>query len=71
VVNKTRENDHLDRMLTVQEVAFLLHVHHTTVRRWEKSGALPAYRVGPKGAVRFKNKDVSEFVDKSFHPPEK
>jgi|WetSurMetagenome_2_1015567.scaffolds.fasta_scaffold111740_2 excisionase family DNA binding protein len=71
MVIKIPENDHLDRMLTVQEVAFLLHVHHSTVRRWEKSGALPSYRVGPKGAVRFKNKDVSEFVDKSFHLQEK
>jgi len=71
VVIKTHESDHLDRMLTVQEVAFLLHVHHSTVRRWEKNGALPSYRVGPKGAVRFKNKDISEFVAQSFHAREK
>lgn len=58
-------NEPIDRLLTVEEVAYLLHVHHSTVRRWEKSGAIQSYRVGPKGAVRFKTKEISEFVDKA------
>jgi hypothetical protein len=45
-----------------------LHVHHSTVRRWEKIEALPCHRVGPKGAVRFNNKDIMEFVNKAGYP---
>jgi excisionase family DNA binding protein len=52
-----------DRMLTVNEVAHLLHVHPTTVRRWEKRGELRAYRLGSKGTIRFKKEDVQGFVD--------
>ena len=51
------------RMLTVNEVAHLLHLHPTTVRRWEKQGQLKSYRLGPKGVIRFKREDVSNFID--------
>jgi excisionase family DNA binding protein len=64
---KKPENGPIDRLLTVHEVAYLLHVHHSTVRRWEKNGAIQSYRVGPKGALRFKSKEISEFVDKAAH----
>lgn len=52
----------LDRMLTLNEVAYLLHVHPSTVRRWEKNGQLRSYRLGPKSVIRFKKEDVSAFV---------
>ena len=47
-----------DRMLTVNEVAYLLHVHHSTVRRWEKMGQLRSYRFGPRSVIRFKRQDI-------------
>ncbi len=50
------------RMLTVNEVAYLLHVHPGTVRRWEKQGQLKSYRLGPKSVIRFKREDVSNFI---------
>ena len=53
----------IDRMLTVNEVAHLLHVHPGTVRRWEKQDQLKSYRLGPKGIIRFKSEDVSDFVN--------
>ncbi len=53
----------LDRMLTVDEVAHLLHVHPGTVRRWEKQGQLKSYRLGPKGIIRFKSEGVSDFIN--------
>ena len=53
----------IDRMLTVNEVAHLLHVHPGTVRRWEKQGQLKSYRLGPKGIIRFKSEDVSDFIN--------
>ena len=53
------------RMLTVNEVAHLLHVHPSTVRRWEKQGRLKSYRLGPKGVIRFKREDISDFVSRA------
>ena len=53
----------MDRMLTVNEVAHLLHVHHSTVRRWEKQGQLKSYRLGSRGVIRFKREDISSFIN--------
>lgn len=36
----------MKRMLTLGETADLLHVSECTVRRWAKTGLLPASRVG-------------------------
>ncbi len=53
----------LNRLLTVNEVSHILHVHSSTVRRWEKSGQLKSHRLGPKGHIRFKKEDISDFVN--------
>lgn len=58
----------VETMMTVSEVADLLHVHTSTVRRWQKSGELQSYRLGPKGSIRFKNEDISNFVKISVSP---
>lgn len=52
----------LNRMLTVAEVAYALHVHPTTVRKWEKLGQLKSYRLGARGNIRFKAEDISLFA---------
>ncbi len=51
-----------DRLLTVREVADLLHVHTNTVRGWSDLGLIKSYRVGPRGDRRFKAKDISNFI---------
>ncbi len=56
-------DESLDRMLTLNEVAYLLHVHPGTIRRWEKNGQLRSYRLGPKNVIRFKREDVSDFLN--------
>ena len=56
-------DESLDRMLTLNEVAYLLHVHPTTVRRWEKNGQLRSFRLGPKSVIRFKMEDVFNFIN--------
>ena len=53
----------LSKMLTVNEVAHLLHIHPSTVRRWEQQGQLKSYRLGPKGSIRFKGEDIVNFID--------
>ena len=49
-------------MLTTADVAQLLGVHNNTVRRWSKTGALKAYRIGSRGDRRFKREDIDSFL---------
>ena len=59
----SHENESLDRMFTVNEVAHLLHVHPSTVRRWEQYGQLKSCRLGLKSSIRFKRADISDFIN--------
>ena len=51
-----------DRLLLVSEVAELLRVHPTTVKKWADKGLLPCYRLGPRRDRRFRIEDVREFL---------
>ncbi len=50
------------QMLTVQDVANLLHVHVNTVRRWSDNDILKAYRITRRGDRRFQRKDIEDFL---------
>ena len=50
-------------MLTVREVARLLHIHSNTVRRWSDLGIIRAYRIGPRGDRRFRREDIARLLD--------
>ena len=50
------------RMLTVSEVAYLLHVHPNTVRFWSDSGLLTTYRLGRRHDRRFRLEDIERFL---------
>lgn len=52
-------------MLTLSEVAALLHAHPNTIRQWTNSGRLKAYRVGPRRDRRFNYQDVESFLKDS------
>jgi excisionase family DNA binding protein len=52
----------MNPMLTTNEVARLLNVHINTVRRWNNSGILRAYRIGTRGDRRFERIDVLNFL---------
>jgi excisionase family DNA binding protein len=54
-------------MLTVNEVAHLLHVHPNTVRLWSKTGALKSYRIGKRRDYRFNPDDVETFLHKNVN----
>jgi len=47
-------------LLTVRDVAELLHVHPNTVRQWSDEGLLKAVRLGPRGDRRF---SIEEIID--------
>jgi excisionase family DNA binding protein len=49
-------------MLTVREVAELLHIHANTVRRWSDRGVLRSYRIARRGDRRFRREDVARFL---------
>lgn len=51
-----------DALLTATEAAELLRVSTRTLRRWIASGALPAYRVGPRGPIRCRRRDVERLL---------
>jgi len=49
-------------MLTVREVAQLLHIHSNTLRRWADQGIITVYRIGPRGDRRFSKEDITGFL---------
>ena len=54
--------DNMSNMLTVREVARLLHVHPNTLRRWSNQGKIRAYRITPRGDRRFKREEIVRFL---------
>ena len=52
----------IDAMLTVSEVAQILHIHPNTLRRWSNEGRLSAFRITPRGDRRFKKQEVDRFL---------
>jgi excisionase family DNA binding protein len=57
--------EYIDRMLTVNDVAYFFNVHPGTVRRWEKKGQLKSYRLGPKKVIRFRKEELYSFINHS------
>ncbi len=57
----------LEPLLTVQDVTRLLQVHEETVRRWIRTGELPAILLGSaKGGYRISKNDYEKFVADKF-----
>jgi len=56
------DEEHMGNMLTVQEVARLLHIHPNTLRRWSNRGLIKAYRITPRGDRRFRREEILDFL---------
>ena len=54
--------EHMSDMLTVREVARLLHIHPNTLRRWSNRGRIRAYRITPRGDRRYKREEIAHFL---------
>ena len=48
-----------NELITVGQVARLLHIHPNTVRRWSNKGILTAYRISKRGDRRFRKEDIA------------
>ena len=60
IPDRLREN--VNEVLTSAEVAELLKVHLSSVRRWSRSGKLKGYRLGEEGDWRFLRQDILAFL---------
>ena len=54
--------EQMGNMLTVREVARLLHIHPNTLRRWSNRGLIKAYRITPRGDRRFRREEILDFL---------
>jgi excisionase family DNA binding protein len=61
-MEKDMASEQMDDMLTVREVARLLHVHPNTLRRWSNKGRIRAYRITPRGDRRYKREEIARFL---------
>ena len=57
-----RHYERIKNMLTTGEVAFLLDIHPSTVRRWSDGKLLRGYRIGPRADRRYFWEDVAVFL---------
>ncbi len=51
------------RLLTVPEVAEILHVHTNTLRRWSDTGKISSLRINSRGDRRYRPQDIEGFLD--------
>ncbi len=65
VLNTIETGRHMRPLLTVREVARLLHVHENTVRRWSNNSILPFLRIGQRGDRRYHKDDIDNFMSLS------
>lgn len=49
-------------MLTIRDVARLLHIHVNTARRWSDQGIIKSYRITRRGDRRFRQEDIAHFL---------
>ncbi len=57
-------------LMTIKDVTSAVKVSESTVRRWVRSGLLPAYKVGDRGQLRFQRSDVLAFLNRHRVGPE-
>ena len=50
------------RILSLQEAATILKVHPETLRRWDRTGKLPALKLGDRNDRKYKEEDVLNFI---------
>lgn len=49
-------------VLTVKDVADMLHIHVNTARRWSDQGIIKSYRITRRGDRRFRREDILRYL---------
>jgi len=49
--------------LTTEQAAAYLQVHPETMRRWARTKAVPAAKLGNRGGFRFRREDLDRFLE--------
>ena len=49
--------------LTSEEAAEFLKVNVETMRRWARTGVIPAAKLGNRGGFRFRREDLERFLE--------
>ena len=49
-------------MLSIRDVAHLLHIHVNTARRWSDQSIIKSYRINRRGDRRFRQEDIARFL---------
>lgn len=55
-----------DQWVTTAEIANTLQVHEETVRRWLRSGRLPAVNLGRRAGWRVRRQDLDAFLEEQL-----
>ena len=58
----TSKEDHVERLLTVEEVAMRLQVNEQTIRRWLRDGELSGVPFGGRTGWRVSEDDLLAFL---------
>src|SRR2546429_3622594 len=58
-----------DKLLTTREASTFLRVSEASVRRWADAGILTGSRVGRRGARRFREADLLQFMQPGNRRP--
>jgi len=59
----SESNTDIKEVLTINEAAALLRVHHNRIREWIKQGKLPALQFVPGGAIRLSRQVIFELLE--------
>ena len=57
------------QLLTLQDVAEVLKVSESTVRRWIRIGHLPAFKIGARGQLRVRQDELEQFLEQQRFLP--
>ncbi len=56
------ERPNSEGWLRTREAAAYLQVNEETLRRWVRTGVIPAAKLGNRGGFRFRREDLDRFV---------
>ena len=60
---RTKKNEKMPELLTLQEACTLLKVHPNTLRQWDNKGIFVAVRFGERRDRRYRREDILKLLN--------